>query len=170
MPDHLERTWFRPGLEVAASTIHGRGLFTDAPIAAGDVVMVWGGARYTRTDLVSGHVPSDSSYSFIDEDVLLSGPGDDPDYFVNHSCRPSVWMSDAVTVVAARDLSSGDEITGDYAVWEGSPDYVLDPCRCGSVACRGRITGDDWRIPDVQATYAGHFLPYLQRRIDRSHP
>ena len=28
-----------------------------------------------------------------------------------------------------------------------------------------RITGDDWRNPVVWERYAGHFSPYLQRRI-----
>lgn len=39
------------------------------------------------------------------------------DYFVNHSCDPVVWMRDDVTVVARRAIASGEEITGDYAVW-----------------------------------------------------
>jgi hypothetical protein len=28
------------------------------------------------------------------------------------------------------------------------------------------ITGDDWRIPQLQQRYAGHWIPYLQRLID----
>lgn len=157
---------FRPGLVVADSVVSGRGLVTTQRIEAGETVMEWGGTPYTRADLEAGRVPAGSSYSFVDEDLLLAVPDDDLDYFVNHSCDPGVWMSGELTVVARRTLEPGDEITGDYALWEGDPDYVLEPCRCGSATCRGRVTGDDWRLPDVQRAYDGHFLPYLQRRVD----
>ncbi len=48
----------------------------------------------------------------------------------------------------------------------GSP-YDEFECRFCEAACRHHITGDDWRLPELQRRYAGHFSPYLQRRIDR---
>ncbi len=69
-------------------------------------------------------------------------------------------------MVARRALAAGEEVVGDYATWESEPEFVLEPCRCGADGCRGRVTGDDWRRPELQARYAGHFLPFLQRRID----
>lgn len=87
------------------------------------------------------------------------------DYFVNHACDPTVWPVDAVTIVARRDIPAGGEVTGDYATWKSDPDYVIAPCRCGSPSCRHRSCGDDWRRPELQARYAGHFLPYISRRI-----
>ena len=39
-------------------------------------------------------------------------------------------------------------------------------CQCGGPDCRGRITGNDWQLPDLWERYRGHFSPYLQRRID----
>ena len=162
-------TVFRPGLRAAASPIDNLGLVTDEPIGAGETVMTWGGRLYRRRDLVNGGVPAGSSYSFIDEDLLMAGADDDLDYFVNHSCDPNLWMQDDITVVARRDIAAGEELTGDYALWEGDTTYVLDPCRCGSGACRGRVTGDDWQLDVLQRRYAGHFLPYLQRRIDALH-
>jgi uncharacterized protein len=74
-------------------------------------------------------------------------------------------MRDNVTVVARRDIEVGQEITGDYAVWEAEPHYVLEPCTCGTADCRGRITGNDWQLPAVQTRYEGYFLPYIARRI-----
>ena len=75
-------------------------------------------------------------------------------------------MADDVTVIARRPISAGEEITGDYAVWKSSPEYTVDPCRCGSAQCRGRFSGDDWRIEAIQERYAGHSLPYIARRIE----
>jgi hypothetical protein len=144
-------------------------MFAVEPIRAGEVVLIWGGTLYSRNDLEAGRVPRDTSYSFIQEDLLLAAPGDGMDYFINHACDPTVWMADEVTVVARQDIAPGEEVTGDYAVWESDPRYVIDPCACGASSCRGRFTGDDWRLPAVQARYAGHFLPYLAQRIAEQH-
>jgi hypothetical protein len=58
----------------------------------------------------------------------------------------------------------GEEVTIDYAMCDGSPYDEFD-CACGSPICRGRVTGDDWRNPVLWERYAGHFSPYLERRI-----
>ena len=167
-PPYPPSTWFDARLALDASPIHGTGLLATAPIPrAGEVVMISGGAVYTRADLAAGRVPGDASYSFIEEDLLLAAPGDAMDYFVNHSCDPNVWMADEVTMVARRAIGLGEEITGDYAVWEATPAYIIDPCRCGSAACRARFTGDDWRRLELQERYRDHFLPYISRRIAR---
>jgi hypothetical protein len=41
------------------------------------------------------------------------------------------------------------------------------PCRCGSTLCRGRVTGTDWRRPDLQRRYGDHWVPGLLARIRR---
>jgi hypothetical protein len=167
-PHYLSETWYDPRLELSPSSTHGTGMFATGLIREGEVVMIWGGTLYSRAELQAGTVPRDTSYSFIEEDVLMAAPGDGMDYYINHSCDPSVWMADRTTVVARRDIQPGDEITGDYAVWESDPSYTVDPCMCGSTRCRGRFSGDDWRLPELQARYQGHFLPYISARIARS--
>jgi hypothetical protein len=69
--------------------------------------------------------------------------------------------------VALRDIRAGEEVCFDYATSDGSP-YDEFECHCGAKACRSHVTGDDWKLPAVQARYAGHFSPYLQARIDKS--
>jgi hypothetical protein len=166
--NYRTETWVDPRLELRSSPIHGRGLFATAPIAAGETVLEWGGTLYTRqqlADIRAGRLKVPTfSYSFIAEDVLIAAPEDGLDYFVNHSCDPSVWMAGDVTVVALRDIATGDEITGDYAVWEATPDYRM-ACLCGAAGCRGEVTGNDWQRPELQARYRGHFLPYISARI-----
>jgi SET domain-containing protein len=160
-------TWLDPRLATGPSPIHGTGVFATAPIRAGELVMVWGGTAWSRAQLDAGEVPP-CSFSFIDDDVLLAGPEDGLDYFVNHSCDPSVWMADEVTVVSRRDIASGDEITGDYALWESDDAYLVEACTCGAATCRGVVRGTDWQRPELQQRYAGHFLPYIERRFRQS--
>ena len=164
-PDRfLPQTWFDARLAPAPSAIHGTGLFATAAFDVGEVLMVWGGSVWTRAQLDAGEVPR-CSFSFVDEDVLLAAPRDGLDYFVNHSCDPSAWMTDEVTVVARRAIPAGVEVTGDYALWEAEDEYLIAACACGSESCRSMIRGSDWRRPELQERYSGHFLPYIEQRF-----
>jgi uncharacterized protein len=169
--NYLPTTWFNPRLELKLSAIHGKGLFATELIQRDEIVMIWGGTLYSREDLENiraGKLKVEEfSYSFIDEDLLIAAPPNGLDYFVNHSCDPNVWMSANLSVIARCNILPGEEITGDYAVWEAELSYVIDPCHCGSSLCRGRITGNDWMLSELQERYQEHFLPYIHRRINR---
>ena len=39
-------------------------------------------------------------------------------------------------------------------------------CYCGAHNCRGRVTGNDWKNPELWERYHGYFSPYLARRIE----
>jgi hypothetical protein len=167
----LPETWFDARLDLKDSPTHGRGLFANDLIRAGETVMIWGGTLYTAQelqDIRDGKLQvAEFSYSFIEEGILLAAPPDGLDYFINHSCDPNVWMEGRVTVVARRDIQAGEEIRGDYAVWECEQGYVLEPCNCASPQCRKRITGNDWILPELQERYRGHFLTFIAQRIAR---
>lgn len=164
-PTFLPETWIDPRVELGISTTHGQGLFANALIRAAETVIVWGGTPYSEAELRAGKVPRGISYMCIDDGLLLAGPDDDMDYYINHSCDPNLWIADLVTVVARRDIQPGEELRGDYALWESEPEYMLAPCACGTALCRGLVTGNDWQRPELQARYRDHFLPFLNRRI-----
>jgi uncharacterized protein len=67
-------------------------------------------------------------------------------------------------VVARRAIATGEELTVDYATQTGTEGWRMT-CRCGAPACRGGITGADWRLPDLQAAYGDHWTPLLLRRM-----
>ncbi|HEY0603637.1 MAG TPA: SET domain-containing protein-lysine N-methyltransferase [Herpetosiphonaceae bacterium] len=163
----LPETWIDPRVELGESATHGQGLFAKELIRAGETVIIWGGIAYTEAELRAGKVPRGISYMFIDDGLILTGPDKAMDYYVNHSCDPNIWMADQVTVVARRDIQPGEELRGDYALWESEPESTLAPCACGTALCRGTVTGDDWQRPELQERYKGHFLPFLNRRIAR---
>lgn len=162
---YLLETWFDPRLELRSSPISDTGLFATDLIRQGEVVMIWGGTLFTEQDRAAGRIGPHLSCSVTKDGRLLCGRDDLMDQYVNHSCDPNVWMVDDVTIVARRTIQPGEEIMGDYALWESNPTSIIDSCACGSALCRGKFTGDDWRLPELQARYKGHFLPAITRLI-----
>ena len=143
----------------------GRGVFAREKVRANDVLVVWGGEVVTGKMLQS---MSDDKHRLsiqIEEDLYLVTANEGPADWVNHSCSPNAGLLGQVVLVALRDIRVGEEICFDYATSDGSP-YDEFECGCGAKTCRHHVTGDDWQLPELQTRYAGHFSPYLQRRID----
>jgi len=159
--------WLHPDVRPALSPIAGTGLFATAPVAAGAEVARVGGRLVTTARLQELFAASERYVDTIvvDDDLHLVLPSDTDVHFGNHSCEPSVGWGAGYTLVALRDLSTGDEVTHDYATSTADPSYLLR-CHCGSYRCRQMVEGTDWRIPQLQRRYAGHWLPHLQWLID----
>lgn len=83
---------------------------------------------------------------------------------LNHCCEPNVGVGGQITFVAMCDIPAGVELTIDYAMIDGDPAEQM-VCACGVKACRRIITGNDWRLPELQQRYAGHFSRYLYERF-----
>lgn len=169
------RGWADPRLTVGPSSIAGRGVVATRAVKAGEVVMIWGGVRVLKSEYRDEDVHPQSTVP-LDDDAFLCRPiGDreEPvDDYLNHSCDPSAWLVDEVTVVARRDVKSGEEVTVDCATWDADAAWPYleageGPCRCGSASCRKALAPDDWKQPELQARYAGHFSPYIEKRIRR---
>ena len=145
----------------------GFGIFTHTAVAAGERLMVWGGDIVTLEELNRLPDPLRSFSVQIEEGLYQAPrPTDDPEPadYANHSCNPNAGFEGQIVIVAMRDIAPGEEICIDYAMCDGTP-YDEFTCQCGAENCRGRVSGDDWRLPALQARYAGYFVPYLQRRI-----
>ena len=146
-------------------TLGGPGAVASEPIAAGELVGAFGGwvltlaqlRQYDRTAVSRAIQIADDAYlAPLDHD----GPGD----LINHSCDPTCGILGSQLLVARRDIAPGEMLTFDYATTDTS-DYDEFDCACGSPQCRGRITGQDWRCPELQERYRGWFSAYLQVRI-----
>jgi hypothetical protein len=138
-----------------------------APVAAGEVVAVWSGGILTTQELAGLPEHYREHTVQVEEGLFLTSfVPDDPADFINHSCDPNAGMSGQIVLVAMRAIPEGEEITFDYAMTDGDP-YDEFTCACQTPRCRGRVSGDDWRLPELWGRYAGYFAPYLQRRIDR---
>jgi hypothetical protein len=82
---------------------------------------------------------------------------------LNHSCEPNLGW-DGPGLVTLRDVAADEELTYDYATAVADPGFVLR-CHCPSSRCRQMVTGDDWRIPELQARYAGHWSESVGRLV-----
>ena len=165
------RSWADARLETRPSPIGGLGGFASAPIAAGETLLILGGTPQTQAEMeqmLADYIATGRYFNAmqVEEELHLHLEDVLPVPF-NHSCDSNAWMADAVTVVARRDIRAGEEVTVDYALQTAQPVPLLEmPCACGTPDCRRTITGDDWRIPAVQTRYAGHFAPFINKRID----
>ena len=75
----------------------------------------------------------------------------DAGYFMNHSCDPTA-VAFGKLYIAFRDIEPGEEITYDYATTETQFDRIPE-CKCGTARCRGSITAEDWKLPELQYRY-----------------
>jgi hypothetical protein len=57
----------------------------------------------------------------------------------------------------------------DYATSEAYPQWPGLECTCGAAGCRGVVRWDDWKLPEMQVKYAGHFLMHVARQVARTH-
>lgn len=162
------KTYRSPKIEVRYGTLAGRGVVAVADIARDEVVAIKVGHVVTHDEI--DHVAEavgDMALQIEDEFYLSPRSRDevhDMSVFINHSCDPNVGFRGQVVYVAMRDIKAGEELCHDYAM-ERSDDYSLD-CHCGSPLCRGKVTGNDWKLPELQQRYGEYFSIYLRRKIE----
>jgi SET domain-containing protein len=163
-------SWISPkATKGTPSSIEGRGLFAVEAIAAGEVVAVKGGHIVDTETMFAQRELLQNSEIQVAEGLHLMALSDE-EYepvmlFINHSCEPNVGFRGNTVLVAMRDVAAGDELTTDYALFDGTVWAEPMSCRCGTARCRNEISGDDWRRPELQRRYRGWFSTYLADRI-----
>ena len=144
----------------------GCGLFVVEQVRKGDLLLLWGG-KVIRKDEIDPDMPNLTQRVLqVDDGLFLLTPEElEPADCLNHSCEPNAGFTGQVGLVAMRDLAPGEEVCVDYAMCDSDPYDEFD-CSCGTPSCRHRITGEDWKMPELQARYDGYFSAYLQRRLE----
>lgn len=89
---------------VAASDIHGKGLFAKDPIRKGTIIGWLQGRPCTEN---GDYVLWISELQGIEVICDLR--------YINHSDRPNACYYDDLSVIALRDIAAGEEITHNYA-------------------------------------------------------
>lgn len=157
--------YLTPKARIAPHDEHGHGAVATEFIAAGEVVAAFGGRCVGRDELDLLPAEQRARSIQIEETLYLAGtPEPEPADFVRHSCAPTCGMQGNTVLVALRDIDPGEPVTYDFAMSDGS-DYDEFECTCGAPQCRGKVTGHDWMLPELQLRYRGAFSPYLAQRI-----
>jgi uncharacterized protein len=160
--------WVDEAVIVACSAIHGRGMFTSADLEAGRLVVRLGGRLVSSSELgellhgASGYVDTLA----VSDDLHLVLPSGTMVHCGNHSCDPNLWHIGPYEIATRRPVRAGEELTVDYGTHSDGTGFVMT-CFCGAASCRGKVTGQDWLRPELQAAYAGHWAPVLEDRIRR---
>ena len=150
--------------------INGYGLFVvGGEIKKGDLLIIDEGKIIDSGqyfDLADKY--KNLTYQIEDNKLLIPKNLDkvSDEWFVNHSCEPNTILKNGKWF-AKHDLKIGDEITHDYVLlWANNIEsFEIDPCLCKSKKCRGKFSGDDWKITELQIKYKGQFLPYMLKKI-----
>src|SRR5262245_2266161 len=161
-------SYLSPKTEVRESAIHGRGLFATRDISKDEIVAIKGGHIVDKKTLREKITPVLGAVEIqIDDDLFIAPVATEERelsmLYLNHSCGPNLGMRGEITFVARRDIRAGEELTHDWAMTDDD-DYSVE-CNCSAADCRKILTGQDWRRPDLQKRYAGHFSAYLARKI-----
>jgi SET domain-containing protein len=161
----LDKNWATPKAEARKTSEKGMGNFAVEPIKRGETVAGFGGWSLTRDELNTLSMDRQHRSIQIDENLYLVSD-EDPERgdFFNHSCEPNCVLLGSQILLAWRDIAIGEELTFDYATCDDS-DYDEFQCGCDTSSCRGTVTGQDWKRPELQEKYDGHFSSYLARRI-----
>ncbi len=144
----------------------GMGVFARTSINEGELLVLWGGRIITEFELDPTMPDFSKRVLQIEEGLYLLAPEPlEPSDRFNHSCDPNAGFSGQIGLVAMRGIRPGEEVCFDYAMCDGTP-YDEFACSCGAQNCRGEVTGQDWKRPELRERYAGYYSPYLQHRIE----
>jgi len=155
-----------PKVEVKDGGVDKKGSFAVLDIPKGEIVFIKGGHIVCRDEIYASSVIN--SYLPLSDKYFIGAVVPEEEsfvkIFVNHSCEPNCGVRGEITFVSMRDITSGEELTIDYAMVDDE-DYSFR-CTCGLPNCRGEVTGRDWMIPELQIRYENYFARYLTDKIN----
>ena len=160
-------SYLNPKCEAREHAEGGCGVFSKRFIPKGELISLWGGTIVRRDELDPSMPRFTQRVLQIDEDLfILTAEDPEPNDCFNHSCEPNLGFSGQIGLMAMRDVQAGEELCFDYAMSDGGP-YDEFECFCGSPGCRGKVTGNDWKLPQLWEKYDGYFSTYLSKRIEK---
>lgn len=159
---------FHKNLKIKETKDKGRGLFSEVPLAAGDIIFEFGGDILTAAQVKERKIDFNNTLQIgLDKYLGLSGDLDD---YINHSCNPNC----GVRIVGSRallltlwEVKPGMELTFDYSTTSSDTkeNWTLN-CLCGSANCRKEISGYQYLDASLKDFYESrNVVPdYLKRK------
>lgn len=164
------KSYRSPKTEVRESKIGGKGLFVKEDIKKGEIVFIKSGCIVKLEEALEYNKKFGSYYSLQINDEFCLCPTSEEEVkdtvvFINHSCDPNIGPDGQITFVALRDIRAGEELYHDYATT--LTHYFKLKCNCGSKNCRDIITGNDWKLKELQNRYKNHFVWFILKKIKK---
>lgn len=163
--------WTNPKLIKGRVSNYGNGIFARKEVKKGEMCAIFGGHVVSLRDEMK--LPSeynDTGIQISNEFVISTMLDKELADNFNHSCEPNAGIKGQIFLQAMRNIKKGEQVTFDYATCLfNNPKvgfFYKTRCFCGSKICRGYITGNDWKKPELQKKYAGYFQWYLQEKIN----
>lgn len=163
--------WIDRRLVLRKSAIEGVGTFAIERIPAGQLlILTTGGLVLTVEDRRSGEIQLEAEMyneeSLPDDQSIVTPKVFH--YYINHCCEPNaVDLSRSPNItqyIAWRTIQAQEEITTDYGIIGAS----IERCMCKSSLCRGQVTPEDWRLPELQQRYRGYFPWHIEHKIQQA--
>lgn len=159
--------WVNPKVAVRDTKKIGLGLIATDLIPKGSTVILFGGKIMTWNEVLSLDPDmQDIPYQIADD--LFFGIERREDLGIgeriNHSCNPNCGFTSEMKLIAIRDIFPGEDVTMDYATCTSLDSYRLE-CRCDEPNCRGFVTGNDWKISEIQDRLSEYYQPYLKEKL-----
>jgi SET domain-containing protein len=134
-------------LKVASSGVHGRGVYTTAPIPKGACVIEYTGQRIAWEETSDNETdPHTFIFGLGNGEVINPEIGGNESRWINHCCDPNCEAfeeDDRIFIYAKRDIEVGEEISYDYALEIDEPitreSKKEFECLCGSRSCRSTM-------------------------------
>ena len=163
----MNLSYISPKAIVSESRIHGRGLFAVEAFGKDEIVAIKGGHIFDRRTLSDVEPRLGAAEIQIGENFfigpLVESEREGSMIYSNHSCEPNIGVRGQIVFVAMRAIMAGEELTHDWATTDDDT-YRLECC-CGAPACRGIVTGQDWRRKELQEKYGRYMSWYLLEKI-----
>lgn len=141
------------------SAIHGNGVFAVAPIARGERIVEYRGARRTHAEVDAGDTGGASSghtflFTLNDEYVIDANYRGGVARWINHSCEPNCEAlleehegddrsKDRVFIDAIKDIEAGEELVYNYGITLAEAHTPrmkrIWACHCGADNCTGTL-------------------------------
>ena len=151
-------------LELRVSPSGGAGVFARRAFARGEFVV-----ELTGIVLPEAQVGPQYYAVKVGEDAWLCSTGETVDDFLNHSCAPNLGFAAGVARLhALREIAAGEELAWDYSTAMAFTAWSME-CRCGALACRGRVTPFDELAPGAREQLLPWALEYIRRRYGGPH-
>jgi SET domain len=133
-----------------------KGLFANAGISAGEVLITYDGP-------VIDHA---TRYSIqVDDDKHIEGTAES-NAFLNHSCAPTAFVDwTGPKLRAMRDLAAGEEITCNYLTTDWELHECFE-CKCGAPNCHGKLKGLKYLSAEEQKKLAQYLPEFMKRKIE----